>query len=83
MILKCIKQKKLNNEVYEVGTGVGTSLEKVYKEVRNILKKNIEFEYHYPLYDKVRYTKAYIGKTKKKFRWKPYFKLKKGLEKIL
>lgn len=83
LILKCIKQKKLNNEVYEVGTGVGTSLEKVYKEVRNILKKNIEFEYHYPLYDKVRYTKAYIGKTKKKFRWKPYFKLKKGLEKIL
>ena len=43
LILKCIKQKKLNNEVYEVGTGVGTSLEKVYKKLRNILKKNKEF----------------------------------------
>ena len=83
LILKCTKQKKLNNEVYEVGTGIGTSLEKVYKEVRKILKKTVEFEYNNPPYDKIRHTKAYIGKTKQKFKWKPHFKLKKGLKKIL
>ena len=83
LILKCVRQKKLGNEIYEVGSGVGISLERVYKEVRSILNKSIEFEYFTPLYDKIKHTKAIITKTKRKFYWKPNFNLKKGLKKIL
>lgn len=82
LIIKSLKHKKLENSIFEVGTGKGVSIEQIYKTINNLLKKKTKFILIKPAYDKIKHTKANILNTKKKFKWKPIYDLRKGLSKI-
>ena len=82
LILKALKHKNLNNEIYEVGSGKGISLERLYKTINFHFKKSTKFILTEPYFDKIRHTKANIKNTKKKFHWKPRYDLKKGLRRM-
>jgi UDP-glucose 4-epimerase len=82
LILKALKHKNLNNEIYEVGSGKGISLERLYKTINFHFKKSTKFILTEPHFDKIRHTKANIQNTKEKFHWKPRYDLKKGLSRM-
>ncbi len=83
LIFRCIKQKKLNNEIYEVGYGKAITLAKLYTRIGFFLKNSSKFVFDTPYYDKIASSKALIRKTKKIFNWKPKYSLDKGLNRIL
>jgi len=82
LILKVLKQKDLKNEIYEVGSGRGVSLEKLYKTINFYLKKSTKFILTKPYFNKIKHTKANIEFTQKRFNWKPQHNLKRGLSRI-
>lgn len=82
LVIKSLKYKNLDNSIFEVGTGKGVSIEQLYKTINNQLKKKTKFILSKQSYDKIKHTKANIINTKKKFKWKPIYDLRKGLSKI-
>ncbi len=80
-ILKLIK-KDINNEILNVGTGVGTSINEAIDIIQKISKQKIKVKYLQKRNFDISYNVLDIKKAKTILNWKPTIDLKKGIEKI-
>ena len=76
--LKIIKIKKVG--VYNVGSGVGISLNDIISKINKILNKNIKPKYNLSAKSGVAKSILDIKKIKKELRWKPKVQLETGLK---
>jgi UDP-glucose 4-epimerase len=65
--------------IFNVGTGVGTSLHDLYRKISKIINKNTNIEYFEKRTFDVENNILDISKAKQLLNWKPEFSLEKGL----
>lgn len=78
------KNENFNNQIYNLGTGIGTSGIEVVKLVAYFFKKGLLIKQDKKLLRKVDRSKlvADIRKFSKKYNWSPKYNIKKGLKKL-
>lgn len=78
------KNENFNNQIYNLGTGIGTSGIKIVKLVAYFFKKGLLIKQDKKLLRKVDRSKlvADIRKFSKKYNWSPKYNIKKGLKKL-
>lgn len=78
------KNENCNNQIYNLGTGIGTSGIEVVKLIAYFFKKGLLIKQDKKLLRKVDRSKlvADIRKFSKKYNWSPKYNIKKGLKKL-
>ena len=78
------KNDNFNNQIYNLGTGIGTSGIEIVQLVARFFKKEFLIKQDKKLLRKVDRSKlvADIGKFSKKYNWSPKYNIKKGLKKL-
>lgn len=71
------------NEIYNIGTGIETSINDLYNVIKNIFQKDIKPIYLPPKEGEVKRNCLDISKIKKDLRWNPKYDLIKGIKNIL
>lgn len=85
VISACLKALNYRGkeEVFNVGTGIETSINQLYKLISKILKKDIEPIYAPPKPGDLKRSCLDIKKAKKELKWKPKYSLEEGLLKVI
>ncbi len=85
ILMKIIKRKEMNNEVYNVGTGKGVTGNDIIKLIEKINKINIKVDSDIDLFRKIDQKKlvANIQKLSNDYKWYPKYDAYDGLKKLI
>ncbi len=85
VLLKIIREGEINNEIYNVGTGKGTTGNKIIKLIENIKGINVQIESDVDLVRGVDRKKlvANIQKLSNHYEWIPKYNIYDGLKKLV
>lgn len=72
-----------NNEVFNIGTGVGISINELYNSMNWLIGKNLKVKYEKERNGDIRHSYFDISKAKNLLGWSPIYKLENGLKEII
>lgn len=75
--------KQADEKIYNIGTGIGSSVNKLFEEMADIIKYNGKPEYAPPRAGEIEKTFLDISKAKKELDWSPKYDLSSGLKKTI
>lgn len=75
--------KKGNNKIYNVGTGIGTSVNRLFAELKNFMGFSGKAIYKPPRAGELFRSVLCADKIKKELKWKPETNVRSGLEKTV
>ncbi len=85
LYLKIASRPNSNGDIFNIGTGKQRTIREIYSNLNKLLNSNIK-----PNWNSMKRRrwdqkiwKADMNKVKKKFKWKPKYKLKEGLIKTI
>ncbi len=78
-IVKAIEKRQIGGEIFQLGTGVETSVNKLVEYIRDIVENEIRVEYKPERKGEIRRNYTSIEKAKKILGFNPEIDLKKGL----
>jgi UDP-glucose 4-epimerase len=82
-ILLAMENKRAHGEIFNVATGIPTSINSLFRTVALIMRKNIKPSYQPALTGDIRHSFADIKKISTLLGFKPSYTLKKGLKKTI
>ncbi len=80
VIIRAIEKKGVGGEIFQLGTGVETSVNQLVKYIKDIVKEDVIVEYKPERKGEIRRNWTSIRKANKILEFKPDINLKKGLE---
>lgn len=80
--LKALLDKK-RNQIYNIGTGKPTSINNLYRQIKQNIESKIEAEQGEPIPGEVKDTYLDIAKAKKDLNWQPQTSLDKGIRETI
>ena len=85
VVSACLKtmEYKGEKEIFNIGTGIETSINELYKIISELLKTKIKPKYAPPKAGDLKRSSLDISLVKRELKWKPRHNLEKGLQKTI
>ncbi len=81
--ISCLEKDNIGPEVFNVGLGIPSSVNNLFRDLKKIIKSGIESDYCPARLGDVRKTQADIQKAKEVLGWQPRINFYQGLEKTV